>query len=291
MVTGAASGLGLAMCERFAGAGMDVVMADVEETALRRAAERVESRGVKTLAVPTDVSDESAVQALASAAIGHFGAVHLVCNNAGVSSDADPWFGPTSAWSWVMGVNFWGVVHGIRAFLPHLAAGGGGHIVNTASVAGILPGFGPAYDASKHAVVAVSEDLYNAMTVAGLPVGVSVLCPGWVRTSIIDAKRNWPRHLGEAPPPAPAAEVTRPHFRRAIDEGATPAEVADRVADAVAGERFWVFNESQFLEVALGRWHSIAERQNPSVDRDLPGVTPTSEILAQVRSFLEQTQA
>jgi NAD(P)-dependent dehydrogenase (short-subunit alcohol dehydrogenase family) len=187
----------------------------------------------------------------------------------------------------VLGVNLWGVIHGIRAFLPVLAAQDRAHVVNTASVAGILPGFGPAYDASKHAVVAISEDLYSTMKVAGLPVGVSVLCPGWVRTSILDAKRNWPDHLGEPPPPGPTAEVTRPHFGRAIDEGATPAEVADRVAEAVDQDRFWVFTESEFLDVALQRWHSIAERQNPTVERDLPGVTPTSQIVAEVRAFLE----
>jgi NAD(P)-dependent dehydrogenase (short-subunit alcohol dehydrogenase family) len=152
--------------------------------------------------VPTDVSDEAAVNALAAAAVDRFGAVHVVCNNAGVGSDADPWFGPLSAWRWVLGVNLWGVIHGIRAFLPVLAAQGEGHIVNTASIAGLAPGAGPIYDATKHAVVAISEDLYRAMNVAMLPIGVSVLCPGWVRTSILQADRNWPQSLGEVPPRA-----------------------------------------------------------------------------------------
>jgi len=143
VVTGAASGIGLSVAERFARSGLDVVMADVEEGALRAAAERMEGLGAKTLPVPTDVSDEAAVQTLAEAAMDRFGAVHIVCNNAGVVTGADPWFGPTSGWTWVLGVNLWGVIYGIRASLPLLAAQGEGHIENTASVAGLIPGSTP----------------------------------------------------------------------------------------------------------------------------------------------------
>jgi NAD(P)-dependent dehydrogenase (short-subunit alcohol dehydrogenase family) len=243
VVTGAASGIGLALAERFARAGLDVVLADIEQPALQAAAEKIADLGAETLAVPTDVSDETAVSALAAAAIDRFGAVHVVCNNAGVASLADPWFGPISAWEWVLGVNLWGVIHGIRAFLPVLAGQGEGHIVNTASIAGLIPGVGPIYDAAKHAVVAISEDLYQAMNVAMLPVGVSVLCPGWVRTSVVQADRNWPEKLGEAPPRAATAGVMEPHVQRAIDEGMAPAAVADLVADAITANRFWVFTD------------------------------------------------
>ena len=142
VVTGAASGIGFALAERFATSGMHVVLADVDEAGLAAAAERIGARGVDTLTVRTDVSDEASVQALAAAAIERFGTVHVVCNNAGVVSQADAWFGPLSAWTWVFGVNLWGVIHGVRAFLPVLAAQGEGHIVNTASIAGLLPGFG-----------------------------------------------------------------------------------------------------------------------------------------------------
>jgi NAD(P)-dependent dehydrogenase (short-subunit alcohol dehydrogenase family) len=286
VVTGAASGIGAALAERWAGAGLDVVLADVEEAALQAQAQKVEGLGVKTLAVPTDVRVEASVQALAAAAVDRFGAVHVVCNNAGVSSASDPWFGPTSTWEWVLGVNLWGVIHGIRAFLPLLAAQGEGHIVNTASMAGLIPGFTPTYDASKHAVVAISEDLYNAMRVADLPVGVSVLCPGWVRTQILDAERNWPGDLGDQPPDTPIADVTRPHVRRAVDEGMAPAAVADLVADAVTAGRFWVFTDNEFVEIALRRWHGIAEGRNPEMDIDVPGLPSSTELFEEIKRMM-----
>jgi NAD(P)-dependent dehydrogenase (short-subunit alcohol dehydrogenase family) len=285
VVTGAGSGIGSALAQRFARAGLDIVLADVEPAALAAAEQEIASLGVKTLAVPTDVSDEAAVQALAAAAIDRFGAVHVVCNNAGVLSNADPWFGPITAWQWVLGVNLWGVIHGIRAFLPLLAAQGEGHIVNTASVAGLLPGFGASYDAGKHAVVAISEDLYQAMKVAGLPVGVSVLCPGWVRTGIVDAARNWPGGLGDIPEPAFTADLVDPHVRRVINEGMTPMAVADVVADAVAADRFWIFTHGEFTDVVARRWKRIAAGEDPEVAMDVPGL-PVSQIMAEVRQLL-----
>jgi NAD(P)-dependent dehydrogenase (short-subunit alcohol dehydrogenase family) len=211
--------------------------------------------------------------------------VHVVCNNAGVGTDADPWFGPLSAWKWVLGVNLWGVIHGIRAFLPVLAAQGEGHIVNTASMAGLIPGI-PIYDATKHAVVAISEDLYRAMSVAMLPIGVSVLCPGWVRTSIHQADRNWPESLGEVPPPAVTAEVLRPYAQRAVDEGMAPAAVADLVADAIAANRFWVFTDPRMTQIALDRWQRIAEGHNPQTEVDVPGMPPAKQITAEIRQLL-----
>jgi NAD(P)-dependent dehydrogenase (short-subunit alcohol dehydrogenase family) len=286
VVTGAASGIGNALAERFARAGLNVVLADVEQTALEAAELKIARLGVKTLAVPTDVSDEASVQALATASVDRFGAVHIICNNAGVSSASDPWFGPLSAWKWVLGVNLWGVIHGIRAFLPLLALQGEGHIVNTASVAGLMPGLHPSYDASKHAVVAISDDLYTAMQVAGLPVGVSVLCPGWVRTGILDAERNWPDGMGEIPPLAVTAEVTLPHVRRAVDEGMDPAAVADLVADAIAGDRFWVLTDPSFTAIALRRWQGIANGDNPVLDVEMPGMPPMTQIVSEIRQLL-----
>ena len=286
VVTGAASGIGLALAERFARAGLGVVLADVEQPALQAASEKIAGLGAETLAIPTDVSDEAAVSALAAAAIDRFGAVHVVCNNAGVVSLADPWFGPLAAWEWVLGVNLWGVIHGIRTFLPLLAGQGEGHIVNTASIAGLIPGIGPSYDATKHAVVAISEDLYQAMSMAGLPIGVSVLCPGWVRTSVVQADRNWPEKLGEIPPQAATAEVMVPHVQRAVDEGMAPAAVADLVADAVTANRFWVFTDPRFTQIALDRWQRIAEGHNPQAGVDMPGMPPAKQLAAEFRDDL-----
>jgi NAD(P)-dependent dehydrogenase (short-subunit alcohol dehydrogenase family) len=287
VVTGAASGIGFALAERFAKAGMHVVLADVDDAALATAAERVGAHGVDTLAVRTDVSDEASVQALAAATVERFGTVHVVCNNAGVMSSGDAWFGPLSSWTWVMGVNFWGVVHGVRAFLPTIALQPeGGHFVNTASIAGLLPGFGAVYDASKHAVVAMSEDLYTNMQGAGLPIGVSVLCPGWVRTSILDAERNWPDRLGEKPPPGIGNDIVIGHVRRVIDEGMPPAAIADRVADAVDADRFWVLPHPDFNELAIQRWHDIAEGVNPRRDMQVPGLPSIEEIAAEIQAAL-----
>jgi NAD(P)-dependent dehydrogenase (short-subunit alcohol dehydrogenase family) len=286
VVTGAASGIGLALAERFARSGLQIVLADVDEDGLAAAERRITGMGVDAITVPTDVSDEAAVQALAAAALERFGAVHLVCNNAGVASLADSWFGPVSSWTWVLGVNLWGVIHGVRAFLPILAGQGEGHIVNTASIAGLLPGFGPSYDASKHAVVALTEDLYLNLQQVGLPIGVSVLCPGWVRTRIIDADRNWPKDLGDVPPPGLGADVVTKHVRRAIDEGTQPAAVADHVADAVEQGRFWVFPSPEFVELAVRRWHTIADRENPAAPAEVPGMPSQEALAAEVQALL-----
>jgi NAD(P)-dependent dehydrogenase (short-subunit alcohol dehydrogenase family) len=284
VVTGAASGIGLALAERFARSGLHVVLADVDEAGLVEAADHVASLGVETLLVPTDVSDEAAVQALAAATLKRFGSVNIVCNNAGVMSMSDPWFGPLSAWQWVFGVNLWGVIHGVRAFLPILAGQGEGHFVNTASIAGLYPGFGATYDAAKHAVVALTEDLYTTLKRMGLPIGVSILCPGWVRTNLMDADRNWPQDLGAPPPLAMGLDVVVGHVRRAIDEGTTPAAIADMVADAVTDGRYWVFPHPEFVEIAAQRWSSIAEGRDPELLVDIPGLPPAQQIAEEILS-------
>lgn len=282
VVTGAGSGIGLAMSHAFATAGCTVVLADVQVDALERAAAEVAGHGVETLVVPTDVSDIAQVEALAAATIERFGAVHIVCNNAGVGGAGDPWFGPLAGWEWTIGVNLWGVVYGTRAFLPHLIAGGGGHIVNTASMAGLYAGLSPVYDATKHAVVAMTESLYHAMQIAGLGVGVSCLCPGWVKTGLMESERNWPAELGDLPGRDAASEIGRNHVRRAIDEGMQPGAVADLVVDAIRSDRYWIFPHPEWVDVAMERFHRIGDGENPLQPEEFPGMPPRSQILAEV---------
>ncbi len=287
VVTGAASGIGLALANAFAAAGCSVVLADVDREALDAAGAEVGDRGVDTLTVVADVSKVDAVDALAAATIERFGAVHVVCNNAGVGGAGDPWIGPLETWEWVMGVNFWGVVHGVRAFLPHIVMSGGGHIVNTASIAGVFPGMtAPPYDASKHAVVAITEDLFTSLRAGGIPVGVSCLCPGWVRTGIGDSERNWPEELGELPERDAGGEVARKYLTRALDEGMQPGAVADLVLGAITSDRFWVFPQREFLELAISRWRDIEEGLDPSLPEQIPGLPPRSQIMAEVMAAM-----
>ena len=291
VVTGAGSGIGRALAGAFANAGCKIVLADVQDDALAIAEQELQSDGTEALAVRTDVSKLDEVEALADAATDRFGKVDIICNNAGVAAQGDPWLGPLEAWEWTMGVNFWGVVYGIRTFLPRLVAAGGGHVVNTASIAGLLPGFAPPYDASKHAVVAITEDLYNNMQAAQMPIGVSCLCPGWVRTGILDADRNWPSDLGTPPIADVGQEVMMGHVRRAIDEGMQPGAVADLVLDAIRADRFWVFPHNDFLELAMDRFHRIGDAQDPQTPEAVPGMPPMSEVLAEVMAAMAEAAA
>ena len=197
VITGAASGIGLAMARRFAAEEMHLVLADIERPVLEQAGEALRRDGVDVLTVPTDVSLSADVAGLAAVAFDHFGDVHLVCNNAGVGSRGLPVAElPLADFEWVMAVNLFGVIHGLQAFLPHLRANDVGHIVNTASMSGLyhLPRMGP-YNASKAAVVALSETLQFELAAEGSHVGVSVLCPSWVRTNISRADRNLPERF------------------------------------------------------------------------------------------------
>lgn len=282
VVTGAGSGIGLALSHAFATAGCSVVLADVQVDALEAAAAAVADHGVETLAVPTDVSSQDAVRALAQATLDRFGAVHILCNNAGVTGAGDPWFGPVEGWEWTVGVNMWGVVYGVREFLPHVIASGGGHIVNTASMAGLYAGLSPVYDATKHAVVAMTESLYHAMQGAQLGVGVSCLCPGWVKTGIIESDRNWPGQFGDLPERDAGSEISRNYIKRAIDEGMQPGAVADRVLDAIRDDRYWIFPHPDWVEIAMERFHRIGEGVNPAQPENFPGMPPRSQMIAEI---------
>jgi NAD(P)-dependent dehydrogenase (short-subunit alcohol dehydrogenase family) len=245
VVTGAASGIGFALSERFAAEGMRVVMADVEAPALAEAADLLAGRGAEVLPVTTDVSSDEQVESLRDRALAAFGAVHVVCNNAGVSGMGRPvWEMSRQDWEWVMGVNLWGVINGIRAFVPALLEQDAAHVVNTASMAGLTAGILGPYSVTKHAVVALSESLHFQLRQRGAAVGVSVLCPGWVRTRIHEADRNRPAGL-EPPAPDPAFDAARDFVRQLVETGMDPAEVAGHVVDAVRGGRFYVLTHPE----------------------------------------------
>jgi NAD(P)-dependent dehydrogenase (short-subunit alcohol dehydrogenase family) len=242
VVTGAASGIGRALADRFAAERMKVVLADVETAPLEAAVAAIRASGADAIGVTTDVSNADQVRALAEAAVARFGAVHVLCNNAGVETGADFASIPVSAWEWVLGVNLWGVLHGCRIFLPLIREQREGHIVNTASLAAFatgLPTFAP-YATSKAAILAASECLELELLAAGDPVGVSVLCPGIVDTRMPDAERNRPAGV-----PSTAGDPRREAIvgelrRLAAEAGMNPATVAAMVVDAIRERRFFV---------------------------------------------------
>jgi NAD(P)-dependent dehydrogenase (short-subunit alcohol dehydrogenase family) len=258
VVTGAASGIGLGLSERLAGEGMRVVMADVEEPALAEAADLLAGRGAEVLPVVTDVSLPDQVDALRDRALEAFGAVHLVCNNAGVADLGRPmWEMSHADWEWVLGVNLWGVINGIRTFVPELLRQDAAHVVNTASMAGLMTGVLGPYSATKHAVVALSEALHVQLAGRGAPVGVSVLCPGWVRTRILDADRNRPSRLGPPPEMDAALEGNRELARQLVETGMDPLAVAGHVVDAIRSGRFYVLTHPELGEVVRRRAEEV----------------------------------
>lgn len=271
VITGAASGIGRALAERFGAAGMKLVLADVEEPRLQDAAAALAAGGAEVLAHRADVSDAGQVAALADAAYERFGAVHLLCNNAGVLSRSlhEPaWETPLEDWRWLLDVNLMGVVHGIRAFVPRMLAGGDeGHVVNTASVAGLLGRSGP-YHASKFAVVSVSEGLYKDLRACGARLSASVLCPGLIDTAILDAERNRPAAFGprtDAQSLPPAVREGNERFRAMLAAGLRPAQVAEAVAEAVLADRFYVIPaQAPLLELIRVRLQDVAEQRNPT---------------------------
>jgi NAD(P)-dependent dehydrogenase (short-subunit alcohol dehydrogenase family) len=268
VVTGAASGIGLGLVTRFGQQGMNVVLADVQRDALDAAAAGLtEQLGAdRVLAVPTDVRHEDEVEALAAATFERFGTAHVLCNNAGIGTGGLAWMVPADRWRWIVEVNLLSVAHGIRAFVPRMIEQGQGHVVNTASAAGVNTGpvMSPYY-ATKHAVVALSESLHFDLQMTGAPVGVSVLCPEWVRTNIADSERNRPDDVAEIVMPPDAPVEARSVLRGLVDGGLDPADVAGTVVDAIRSGRFWIFTHDTTVGIAKRRWDAIASDGQPTL--------------------------
>jgi NAD(P)-dependent dehydrogenase (short-subunit alcohol dehydrogenase family) len=272
VVTGGASGIGYGLAERFAREGMKLVLADVESDALEVASQRLRASGAEVVTVRCDVSRAEEVETLASSAMNAFGAVHVVCNNAGVAdtSGASVWEAGLEDWHWVVGVNFWGVVHGIRTFVPLLLQQDEGHVVNTASAAGLLPGSLGSYSATKHAVVSLSESLRMQLAAVSARVGVSVLCPGLVATRILEAERNRPAGPRTGTVRNPAADEALERLRQNIPSSTPASEIAASVVEAMRDNRLYVLPHPAILEQVRRRLQAI-EADTLALSTSQPG--------------------
>lgn len=247
---------------------MRLVLADVDETALEATLEELRALGAKATAVPTNVSAPEQVEELARKAIEVFGAVHLLCNNAGVAFGSSVWETSLDDWHWVLDVNLWGVVHGVRTFMPiFLEQGGDAHIVNTASIQGLIThhALSAPYQVSKHAVVSLSEQLRFELARRRAEIGVSVLCPGWVRSGIGESGRLRPptERPSEASTFGVDQEKAYEHCMKSIESGANPDEVALQTIDAVRENRFYVLPHPEWKERVRDRMEGILDERAP----------------------------
>jgi len=266
-ITGAASGIGLAIAHRLADERMKLVLVDVEQGPLAEAEAALRGKGVDVLAIRTDVSSAEQMAAAVAQARERFGLVHVICNNAGVGGGGGPlWLIEEADWRWAIDVNLWGVIHGIRMLLPALVASGEeGHVVSTASIAGLTstPYLGP-YTATKHAVVALSECLAKELELAKSNVGVSVLCPGFVKTRIASSHRNRPT------PAKPNASAEAAKFAGVLDQlvqSGIPAErVADDVVRAIKERKFYILTHPEMKPQIEYRMRQILDEQQPGID-------------------------
>ena len=263
-VTGAASGLGRSMALAFAAEGMDLALADVDEVNLSAVQDEVLAKGVRAITLKVDVSNAQQLEVFRDQTLTRLGGVHVVCNNAGVSPLGAVWENSPADWQWILGVNLWGVIHGVRAFTPHLIKQDEGHIVNTASVAGLIspPGSG-AYNVTKHGVVALSESLYHDLRERNSKVGVSVLCPAYVPTGIVDSERNRPKDL----PTSTKSEATLAReamLRKAVASGKISADqVAQSVVAAIRDERFYILTHPRIKGAIQSRMEDVLNESAP----------------------------
>lgn len=267
VVTGAASGIGLALARAFAGEGAAVALADVEAEALDVAVASIEAAGGRALGMVVDVGDPDAVDALAGRARSELGPVDVVCNNAGVGVNGPVWEASLADWRWVLDVNLWGVIHGVRAFVPAMVERGRGHVVNTASLAGLVsyPHMG-VYNVSKHGVVTLSETLWHELRAAGAGVGVTVVCPGLVNTRIIEADRNRPdHHRSDADQMTGTSEERRAAARAVYDQAMSPDDLAALVVAAVEADELYVIPDDAYDHRLRQRHDAILGRHDPEV--------------------------
>jgi NAD(P)-dependent dehydrogenase (short-subunit alcohol dehydrogenase family) len=276
VITGAASGIGRGLARRCAQEGMKVALADIEPTALAETETELRAMGVPVVSIVTDVAKVQEVEALAQKTLETFGAAHLLCNNAGVGVIRSVWESTLADWKWVLGVNLWGVIHGLHIFVPiMLEQDTECHIVNTASIAGLVvaPGSSSTYNVSKHGVVALSETLYYELAQRAPKVKVSVLCPGWVNTRIVDSERNRPIELRNdrlALPVGPEDEAIMQAARQAIQEGISPDQVAECVFRAIRKEQLYIFTHPETKDWVRTHMEYMLAERNPPLDPAQP---------------------
>ncbi|WP_158903390.1 SDR family NAD(P)-dependent oxidoreductase [Burkholderia sp. L27(2015)] len=267
VITGAAGGLGMALVGQAAKRGMKLVLADVDRQALAANVESLHAQGVEAIGIVTDVSDPAQLDALAAATLDAFGAIHLLFNNAGVGAGGFVWENTANDWQWVWGVNVLGVVNGLRAFVPHmLKQGEPAHIVNTASVAGLLaPAMLGLYNATKHAVIGLSETLYNDLKMTGAPVQCSVLCPAFFDTGIASSDRTRPPELQNDTALTASQRVASAQLRKAVKAGKLSAEqVAEKTFDAIGAGQFYILTHAAAKPAIELRLEDLALERNPS---------------------------
>ena len=266
VITGAASGIGRGIAERCVMEGMKVVLADINEADLAQAEGELEELGGTVLSVKTDVSKRDEVEQLARRTLDAFGGVHLLVNNAGVATGSTPWEATWHDWEWVINVNLWGVINGVKVFTPlMLDQNTECYIVNTSSVAGLIVGSGSSpYSATKHAVVALSENLCLALEQRSPLVKVSVLCPGFINTNIMNCERNRPIHLQNEPVEiSPEIQARLDFMTATIKAGLSPRKVADQVFEAIKEEKFYILTHPEWIRAVELRVNDLLRLENP----------------------------
>jgi NAD(P)-dependent dehydrogenase (short-subunit alcohol dehydrogenase family) len=265
VITGAASGIGLGMARAFGGAGMKVVLADIEQEPLDRAVGELRSAGHEALGVRTDVSDLADVEALAAAALEAYEGVHVLCNNAGVGCAAPIGQTALADWEWTLAVDLWGPIYGVKTFLPIMERQGEGHLNSTASMAGLIAGASlGAYNVAKHGVVALMASLERDLRLAGSPVRASVLCPGPINTNIVRAERNRPAESASQHVPTPQGDKFWKMLSDTLANGMEPDEVGRLVLEAVRNDEFWVLTHPGMARFVQGQVEAMMN------DRSLP---------------------